>query len=59
MLSGALFYFKKTHDYYLNRNADKNTVSHLLDHGNFSTINNYAGRADDEKVIAAMNLLRL
>ncbi len=43
----------------LNKNADKNTVSHLLDHENFTTINNYAGRADDEKIIAAMNLLRL
>ncbi|MEL6942193.1 MAG: hypothetical protein AAFO82_05950, partial [Bacteroidota bacterium] len=43
----------------LNEGADRNTVSHLLDHENFSTIDNYAGRADDEKVLKAMNILRL
>ncbi len=43
----------------LNEGADRNTVSHLLDHENFSTIDNYAGRADDEKVLSAMELLRL
>ena len=43
----------------LNEGADRNTVSHLLDHENFSTIDNYAGRADDSKVLEAMELLRL
>ena len=43
----------------LNEGADRNTVSHLLDHENFSTIDNYAGRADDSKVIKAMDILRL
>lgn len=43
----------------LNEGADRNTVSHLLDHENFSTIDNYAGRADDEKVVKAMEILRL
>ncbi len=35
----------------LNEGADRNAVSHLLDHENFSTIDNYAGRPDDEKVM--------
>lgn len=43
----------------LNEGADRNTVSHLLDHENFSTIDNYAGRADDEKVVKVMEILRL
>ena len=43
----------------LNNGADRNTVSHLLDHENFSTIDNYAGKADDEKVLRAMEILRL
>lgn len=43
----------------LNEGADKNTVSHLLDHANFSTIDNYAGRADDDKVLKTMELLRM
>lgn len=43
----------------LNEGADRNTVSHLLDHENFSTIDNYAGRADNEKVLSAMEILRL
>lgn len=43
----------------LNEGADRNTVSHLLDHENFSTIDNYAGRADDKKVLKAMQILRL
>jgi site-specific recombinase XerD len=43
----------------LNEGADKNTVSHLLDQENLSTIDNYAGRADDDKVLAAMEVLRL
>jgi integrase/recombinase XerD len=43
----------------LNEGADRNTVSHLLDHENFSTIDNYAGRADDSKVLKAMEILRL
>lgn len=43
----------------LNEGADKNTVSHLLDHENFSTIDNYAGRADDSKVLKAMEILKL
>ena len=43
----------------LNEGADRNTVSHLLDHENFSTIDNYAGRADDTKVLEAMEILRL
>lgn len=43
----------------LNEGADRNTVSHLLDHENFSTIDNYAGRADDEKVLKAMEILRM
>jgi integrase len=43
----------------LNEGADRNTVSHLLDHENFSTIDNYAGRADDDKVVKAMEILRL
>lgn len=43
----------------LNEGADRNTVSHLLDHENFSTIDNYAGKADDEKVMKAMELLRI
>ena len=43
----------------LNEGADRNTVSHLLDHENFSTIDNYAGRADDSKVVKAMEILRL
>lgn len=43
----------------LNEGADRNTVSHLLDHENFSTIDNYAGRADDEKVVKAMEILKL
>ena len=43
----------------LNMGADRNTVSHLLDHANFSTIDHYAGRADDGKVIEVMELLRI
>lgn len=43
----------------LNEGADRNTVSHLLDHENFSTIDNYAGRADDGKVLEVMEILRL
>ncbi|MCT4664233.1 MAG: site-specific integrase [Flavobacteriales bacterium] len=43
----------------LNEGADRNTVSHLLDHENFSTIDNYAGRADDSKVLKAMEILKL
>ncbi|MBV6655920.1 MAG: phage integrase SAM-like domain-containing protein [Mameliella sp.] len=43
----------------LNEGADRNTVSHLLDHENFSTIDNYAGRADARKVLEAMEILRL
>lgn len=43
----------------LNEGADRNTVSHLLDHENFSTIDNYAGRADDTKILEAMQILRL
>ncbi|MCR9290582.1 MAG: site-specific integrase [Bacteroidetes bacterium] len=43
----------------LNEGADRNTVSHLLDHENFSTIDNYAGRADDTKVLEAMEILSL
>lgn len=43
----------------LNEGADRNTVSHLLDHENFSTIDNYAGKADDNKVVEAMEILRL
>jgi len=43
----------------LNEGADRNTVSHLLDHENFSTIDNYAGRADDQKIIKTMELLRI
>lgn len=43
----------------LNEGADKNTVSHLLDHENLSTIDNYAGRADDSKVLEAMEILRM
>ncbi|MEM9884458.1 MAG: hypothetical protein AAF849_01095 [Bacteroidota bacterium] len=43
----------------LNEGADRNTVSHLLDHESFSTIDNYAGEADDEKVLKAMEILRL
>ena len=41
----------------LNSGADRNTVSHLLDHENFSTIDNYAGRADQEKVAKTMQTL--
>ena len=43
----------------LNSGADKNTVSHLLDHKNFSTIDNYAGRANDENILSAMKVLTL
>ena len=43
----------------LNEGAGRNTVSHLLDHENFSTIDNYAGRADEGKVLEAMEILRL
>ncbi len=43
----------------LNMGADRNTVSHLLDHANFSTIDHYAGRADDGKVLEVMELLRI
>ncbi len=43
----------------LNEGADRNTVSHLLDHENFSTIDNYAGRADNENILKAMEILRL
>lgn len=43
----------------LNAGADKNTVSHLLDHENLSTIDNYVGRADEGKVLEAMKILRL
>ena len=43
----------------LNKEPDRNTASHLLDHENFSTIDNYAGRADDKKVVKAMEILRL
>lgn len=42
----------------LNSGADRNTVSHLLDHSNLSTIDHYAGRADDRKILEAMDLLR-
>ena len=41
----------------LNEGADRNTFSHLLDHENFNTIDNYAGRADDRKVLEAMEIL--
>lgn len=43
----------------LNSGADRNAVSHLLDHSNFSTIDHYAGRADDAKIIETMKLLRI
>lgn len=43
----------------LNEGADRNTVSHLADHANFSTLDHYVGRADDEKVVKTMELLRL
>ena len=43
----------------LNQGADRNTVSHLLDHANFSTIDHYVGRADDEKIKKVMELLRV
>lgn len=43
----------------LNSGADRNAVSHLLDHSNFSTIDHYAGRADDSKIVEAMELLRI
>ena len=43
----------------LNGGADRNTVSHLLDHTNFSTIDHYAGRADDKKIIEVMELLKI
>ncbi|MCB0628523.1 MAG: tyrosine-type recombinase/integrase [Lewinella sp.] len=43
----------------LNEGADRNTVSHLADHANFSTLDHYAGRADDEKVVKAMQTLSL
>ncbi len=43
----------------LNMGADRNTVSHLLDHANFSTIDHYAGRADDGKVLEVMEMLRI
>lgn len=43
----------------LNMGADRNTVSHLLDHSNLSTLDNYAGRADDSNVLRAMELLRV
>lgn len=43
----------------LNSGADRNAVSHLLDHSNFSTIDHYAGRANDEKIVKAMELLRI
>jgi hypothetical protein len=43
----------------LNEGVDRNTVSHLLDHENFSTIDNYAGRANDENMVKAMEVLRL
>lgn len=43
----------------LNGGADRNTVSHLLDHINFSTIDHYAGRADDIKIKEVMKLLKI
>jgi integrase len=43
----------------LNMGADRNTVSHLLDHANLSTLDNYAGRANDENIVKAMELLRV
>ena len=42
----------------LNEGIDRNTVLHLLDHENFSTNDNYAETADDEKVLMAMEILR-
>ena len=59
---GCIFYFYlasySSATLALNEGVDRNTVSHLLDHENFSTIDNYAGRADDEKVLKAMEILR-
>lgn len=43
----------------LNEGADRNTISPLLDHENLSTIDSYAGREDDSKVVKAMEILRL
>lgn len=43
----------------LNQGANRNTVSHLLDHANFSTIDHYVGRADDDKIKKVMELLRV
>lgn len=43
----------------INSGADKHTASKLLDHSNFSTIDHYAGNVDDDKVIEAMEILRL
>lgn len=43
----------------LNNGADRNTVSKLLDHSHVSTIDNYAGNADERNIIRAMELLEL
>lgn len=43
----------------LSEGADRNTISHLLDHENLSTVDSYAGREDDSKVVKVMEILRL
>ena len=43
----------------LNRGVDKRTVSYLLDHADLSTVDNYAGQANDDNVVSAMELIRI
>ena len=43
----------------LNRGVDRNTVSHLADHSNLSTLDHYAGNANDKNILAAIDKLKL
>lgn len=43
----------------LNKGVDRNTVSHLADHSNLSTLDHYAGHANDENIVAAIDVLTL
>ena len=47
------------HHHALNASADRNTVSQLLDHSQFSTIDYYVGRADSGAVFRALEGLRV
>ncbi len=43
----------------LNKGIDRNTVSHLADHSNLSTLDHYAGLANDKNIVEAVDILNL